>query len=339
MPQAIPAVVAVGGAALAARGGKKAAGEASEAQLAGTLAGVEEQRRQFDISRQQLAPFRQAGLSALQQQLALLGLPGLQPEQFGPQLGAGQAGQAPVGPGGEQLFRRVQAARGQSRFRPVPGAPEAQGIAFPEAVSREDALAAFAETPGQQFLRERQERSLLRSASATGQLGGGNVRTALQEQAFGRAATQLGEFQNRLAALSGGGQTATTNVASLGAGAAGQISQGLQAGGAARASGILGGQQATAAGIQGIAGALGGLFGGGPGASFSDIRLKTNIKKIGKFNNYLNLYSWIWNEEGEKLAGDQPTVGVLAQEVLKTFPNAVIESSDGFLMVNYSEIH
>lgn len=263
MPQAIPAIVAVGGAALAARGGKKAAGEASEAQLAGTLAGVEEQRRQFDISRQQLAPFRQAGLSALQQQLALLGLPGLQPEQFGPQQRVGQA------PAPALIRKPGRPGTGPSPFFPTPQAQaQAPGIPFPEAVSREDALAAFAETPGQQFLRERQERSLLRSASATGQLGGGNVRTALQEQAFGRAATQLGEFQNRLAALSGGAQTATTNVASLGAGAAGQISQGLQTAGASRASGILGGQQARAAGIQGIAGALGGidfgsLFGGG----------------------------------------------------------------------------
>lgn len=258
----------VGGAVVASQGAKAAKG-AGKAQAQASEAAVAEQRRQFDISQQQLAPFRQAGLGALQQQLALLGLPGLQPEQFGPQP---VAAQAPVAPGGQQLFTRVMAARGGSRFVPAAAAPTPQeGLPFPEAVSREDALAAFAETPGQQFLRERQERSLLRSASATGQLGGGNVRTALQEQAFGRAATQLGEFQNRLAALSGGAQTATTNVAQLGAQTAGQIGQGLQQAGAARASGILGGQQARAAGIQGIAGALGGidfgnLFGGGGSA-------------------------------------------------------------------------
>lgn len=64
--------------------------------------------------------------------------------------------------------------------------------------AQQEAFSRFTESPGQQFLRERQERSLLRSASAIGGLGGGNVRTALQEQAFGRAQTDLDRQLSRL---------------------------------------------------------------------------------------------------------------------------------------------
>lgn len=102
----------------------------------------------------------------------------------------------------------------------------------------------FKESRGQQFLRQQQERALTRTAAARGGLQGGNVLTALQEQAEGRAAGRLGEFQNRLAGLAGAGQVAATNVGQFGAQSAGSIGQSLQAQGQARASGILGQNQA-----------------------------------------------------------------------------------------------
>lgn len=192
-------LVAVAGATVVSSHlGSKAAGEAAEAQTEAAEAGAAEQRRQFDITQQQLAPFREAGVTALGQQQALLGL----------------------------------------------GTPEEQQQAF----------AAFAESPGQQFLRSQQERALLRSASAIGGLGGGNVRTALQQQAFGRAQTDYQNQLNRLAALSGTAQTAATDIGQFGAQAAGNIAQLQAAGGAARASGILGQQQAIQQGISGLTG-------------------------------------------------------------------------------------
>jgi len=108
-------------------------------------------------------------------------------------------------------------------------------------------MSQFQESAGQKFLRGRQERTLLRNAAATGNLGGGNVRTALQEQAAGIAQQQFGDYQNRLAGLSGQGQNAVNNQALLGANKAGQVANLYQAGGQARASGILGQKQATAA--------------------------------------------------------------------------------------------
>jgi hypothetical protein len=69
----------------------------------------------------------------------------------------------------------------------------------------EEAMTRFTESPGQKFLRDQQERALLRNASAIGGLGGGNIRTALQEQAFGRGQTQLQNRLGQLGAISGRG--------------------------------------------------------------------------------------------------------------------------------------
>lgn len=67
----------------------------------------------------------------------------------------------------------------------------------------------------------------------------------------------------------------------------------------------------------------------------SDIRLKTNIKPLGKENGH-NVYSWDWNDEGKRIADPaQPTIGVMAQELQETHPHLVEAGPDGFLRVNY----
>ncbi len=76
--------------------------------------------------------------------------------------------------------------------------------------AQQQALDEFIESPGQKFFRERQEQALLRNQAAIGGLGGGNVRSALQEQAFGISAQdQQRQIQN-LRALSQMGLTAAT---------------------------------------------------------------------------------------------------------------------------------
>ena len=56
--------------------GQKAAARAgvaaADVQAEASLAGIEEQRRQFDISQEQAAPFREAGVGALGQPQAFL---------------------------------------------------------------------------------------------------------------------------------------------------------------------------------------------------------------------------------------------------------------------------
>jgi len=71
--------------------------------------------------------------------------------------------------------------------------------------------------------------------------------------------------------------------------------------------------------------------------NLSDVRLKKNIEKV-KTVKGINLYVWDWNEEGKKIAGNQRTFGVLAQEVAKDRPSAIVEGPDGYLRVNYSKL-
>jgi hypothetical protein len=69
----------------------------------------------------------------------------------------------------------------------------------------------------------------------------------------------------------------------------------------------------------------------------SDIRLKENIKPAGNVGG-VNFYTWDWNEEGKRIAGNQATFGVLAQEARETHPEAIHEGPDGYLRVDYSKI-
>ena len=212
MSGAITASVVVG--AIGASQASKAAKSAAGAQQAASAGAIGEQRRQFDLAQEQAEPFRQAGLGALEQQQALLGLSGTEAQQ--------------------QAFQ------------------------------------AFQESPGQAFLRERGEQSLLRSSAAIGGLGGGQVRSALQQQGIGFAQQDLQNQLARLGTIAGQGQAVTSNIAQLGAGTAANVGNLLQAGGQAQASGILGAQQARGQFTSQIgAGLAGGAMGAQtPGVGF-----------------------------------------------------------------------
>ena len=70
----------------------------------------------------------------------------------------------------------------------------------------------------------------------------------------------------------------------------------------------------------------------------SDVRLKTNIRKVGELASGLNTYFWDWTEEAKKFVGNQSTFGVIAQEAQLLFPEAVMMHTDGYLRVDYSRI-
>ena len=91
-------------------------------------------------------------------------------------------------------------------------------------------------------------------------------------------------------------------------------------------------QQKTGAGdILGTAAQVAGMYFLGQ----SDERLKENIKPIGKSENGHNLYTWDWNNKAKELGVNTPTIGVLAQEVMKYMTEAVITDENGYYMVNY----
>ena len=76
----------------------------------------------------------------------------------------------------------------------------------------------------------------------------------------------------------------------------------------------------------------GSLFGSIIGAS--DIRLKDNIEPLGRVGGH-NVYAFDYKNPAD---GSGRQVGVMAQEVLQTRPDAVLERADGMLMVDYSKL-
>ena len=81
--------------------------------------------------------------------------------------------------------------------------------------------------------------------------------------------------------------------------------------------------------------------GANAGATYmaSDRRLKTNVTPIGERSG-VKLYSWDWTDEGKRIASpDQPTVGVMADELMETHPHLVHRASDGYLRVNYGGLN
>jgi hypothetical protein len=64
----------------------------------------------------------------------------------------------------------------------------------------------------------------------------------------------------------------------------------------------------------------------------SDVRLKKNLIKIGDHPVGVPRYSWDWKD------GSGSDRGVLAQDLQKVRPDAVVEGPDGMLMVQYGKI-
>jgi hypothetical protein len=91
-------------------------------------------------------------------------------------------------------------------------------------------------------------------------------------------------------------------------------------------------------GIAGGLGTLGGWLGGTvkPGTT-SDVRLKQNITPAEKIGD-IQYYNWDWTEDAKAMGINDPTYGVLAQEMLTQRPEAVMVGDHGYLMVDYSRI-
>ncbi|MFC3214625.1 tail fiber domain-containing protein [Novosphingobium panipatense] len=72
----------------------------------------------------------------------------------------------------------------------------------------------------------------------------------------------------------------------------------------------------------------------GVAKSFSDRRLKTNIRKVGELADGLGIYTWsyIWEPD------DTVNFGVMADEVQSIRPHALGEPINGFLTVNYEKL-
>jgi hypothetical protein len=82
---------------------------------------------------------------------------------------------------------------------------------------------------------------------------------------------------------------------------------------------------------------LGGTL-GGAAIMASDLRTKENIKHIGFMANGLSVYEYEYKPEFKDRWGHGKQTGVMAQEVEKVMPEAVVEHPDGYKMVNYGAL-
>ena len=71
----------------------------------------------------------------------------------------------------------------------------------------------------------------------------------------------------------------------------------------------------------------------------SDIRTKENIHLVGAMANGLPVYEYEYKPKFKAIGGFGKFVGVMAQDVEKVQPEAVIERSDGYKMVNYGVLN
>ncbi len=74
-------------------------------------------------------------------------------------------------------------------------------------------------------------------------------------------------------------------------------------------------------------------------AALSDMRLKTNIKELGRLDNGLGVYSWDWTEDADNAGlSNSMRLGFIAQEVEEVMPENVVTMPSGYLAVNYGNI-
>lgn len=180
---------------------------------------------------------------------------------------------------------------------------------------------------------DQQQNDLLTSAVIQGTQTG----LAANQQGFNQLGYMRNEPINTLNSIRTGSQVTNPTFGQtaagpdyLGATTAGYNAQ-LNAANAKNA-----GSNSMTSGLMGLGGTLGAAYMMAPVAS--DIRTKENIKAIGYLPNGLPVYEFEYKPEFKDQWGHGTQVGVMAQDVEKVIPEAVIEHPDGYKMVNYGAL-
>lgn len=208
------------------------------------------------------------------------------------------------------------------------------GLQGPQA--QQEAISALEQGAGFQAQVRAGEEALLQRASATGGLRGGNIQAALAQFRPQMLQREIETQYGRLGGLTSLGQQSAAGVGTAGMQTAGRVAGLYGDVGAAQAGAELAQGQAMAGLFNLPAQFLGMQYGAkvgtpGFGGLFSDRRLKRNIIKIGTRPDGLGVY------EFEYIWGGGRQIGLMAQEVLGVYPDAVGEAG-GYLTVNYSKV-
>jgi len=267
----------------------KTAKNAANTQAASADQASQVQWDMFNQARQDQEPWRQAGLTGLNEYMALLGLPtssvtSATTASTSPQTWFGDGGSRDNmayynDPNYRAAWDEVArfhnydpnnafTRKGEDRSKiaghmqsiynqKVQAAQPAAGTPGGTSLTQAQAFDRFRNTPGYQFGLSEGVRALDSSAAAAGGLFSGKAAKALTK--FGTDyADQQGfrPYQNSLAELAGLGQVATNQIGSYGFDTARGVGNNLMSAGAARASGLTGSADAYSQ----LAGGLGGAF-------------------------------------------------------------------------------
>lgn len=228
---------------------------------------IDEQRRQYDLTRQDMAPWRQAGELSLSRLLTLMGL--------------GGNGAMPTR---DQFTTTTPATRGTA-YQPTAGVSVQYGPGTPASTTFDQAgydkaMAAYQapqgsdygslmrqftgqdlqNDPGYQFGLSEGEKGINRAALARGGYDSGTTLKSLLkynqdyagtkfDQAFNRDQVYKNQQYNMLSGIAGLGQSSTSQLANLGAQSSANIGQSMQAAGDARAAGLIGVANAATGGL------------------------------------------------------------------------------------------
>lgn len=167
-------------------------------------------------------------------------------------------------------------------------------------------------------------------AATRGRLSAGDTLQQLTQNALISASPLIAQQKQSIGDLLNLGTGVARSQANTAIGAGSDISNLITSQGAVEAGGLVGAANARTQAVQGLLG-LGGNLGAAQILA-SDHRLKENITLIGFLKGF-NIYSWTWNKLAQSFGLNGRSYGVIAQEVLKTRPDAVVD--DGYLKVNY----
>lgn len=210
------------------------------------------------------------------------------------------------------------------------------------------------QTPGYQFMQDEAKRNLENSFASRGKLLSGSAMQALNAQSLGLADQTYQQSVNNAFNLANIGMGSAAQMQGAGSNYAANAGNAFANMGNAAANGAYGQANAWNQGAQGVYGAaMGGLGmygayngwggtggGGAPAAAHvggnnpspSDIRVKTDIEPAGQRHGHnWYRYRYVWDEPGTLREG------VMAQEVMKSRPDAVTEIN-GVLAVYYDRL-
>jgi hypothetical protein len=201
MPNPITGLVVGGSSLLGGALQSRSARKASQQQAQSAQAGIDEQRRQFDLMQELLAPYVQPGQPALRGLQALAGIGGTyDPNMVGPR---------------------------------APGS-------MTNEEAQQQAIAGIEQSPLFQSQVQQGEDAMLQNASATGGLRGGNLQGALAQFRPAMLQQAIDQQYSRLAGLTELGQQSAAGVGSAGIQTGQSIAGLLQQQGAALAGGTMG---------------------------------------------------------------------------------------------------